>query len=458
MYKPDWEGIGCVNNMRMAEFSAKIAYLLGRFQTSQWLPACIVQEEQRQALAYVLDHFGHQSSWFRDNYLSAEIQSLLDSGGNALQAIPITTRTVLQSRMKFSELYDAPAAHGELSTSWSSGTTGSPVSVRRTEVCLQYWMAYVLRDALNRRLDFGRRTCFIRGGGTLEPVFADSWRAPASLLFDTGASMVISAALDLSKLAWEIFRFRPAYLNAPPSIVRALARHGAEGKRALEKIEKLQLYTEASTREERQELSEEFGIEVTDMYSTQEIGIIAFSCPKSGGYHVNSETLIVEIVKDNGEPCAIGEIGRVLITDLFNYATPLVRYELGDFAAWGEICSCGRTSPVVEKIYGRKRNLVRTPTGERYWPRIGPITRHLRESYNITACQFVQSSLSTITVRLALSRSLDDEAYEDISNVIRKWLRYQFEIEYEVHMEMLPEINGKKWEDYVNLVDAYDGR
>ena len=54
-----------------------------------------------------------------------------------------------------------------------------------------------------------------------------------------------------------------------------------------------------------------------------------------------AENLIVEIVDDKGAPCASGEIGRVIVTDLHNFATPLMRYDIGDYAEVAAPCLCG---------------------------------------------------------------------------------------------------------------------
>src|SRR5690606_19383274 len=62
-------------------------------------------------------------------------------------------------------------------------------------------------------------------------------------------------------------------------------------------------------------------------------------------------------------PCPPGQVGRVLVTALHSFAMPLIRYDIGDLASWGEPCGCGITLPVIEKLWGRTRHQVRLPDG-----------------------------------------------------------------------------------------------
>jgi phenylacetate-CoA ligase len=104
---------------------------------------------------------------------------------------------------------------------------------------------------------------------------------------------------------------------------------------------------------------------MVDMYTCQEAGYLALQCPDHPHYHVQSENVLLEVVDDQGLPCAPGEVGRVLVTSLNNFATPLIRYEIGDYAEVGAACSCGRGLPVLKRIMGRYRNLLTLPDGTR---------------------------------------------------------------------------------------------
>ena len=113
--------------------------------------------------------------------------------------------------------------------------------------------------------------------------------------------------------------------------------------------------------------------------------------------------MLVEVIDAAGQPCAPGQVGRVVVTPLFNYAMPLLRYELGDYAEVGPPCPCGRGLPVLTRILGRERNaLLVAPTGERYWPAFG--SRKFTEIAPIVQHQFVQKDAEWIEARLVTER------------------------------------------------------
>ncbi len=88
-----------------------------------------------------------------------------------------------------------------------------------------------------------------------------------------------------------------------------------------------------------------------------------------------SEALIAEVLRPDGTPCGEGETGRMVITDLHNHATPIVRYALGDMAEMAGACPCGRGLPAIRRIVGRNHNLLRMPDGRRFWPSLGGFGR-----------------------------------------------------------------------------------
>ena len=116
---------------------------------------------------------------------------------------------------------------------------------------------------------------------------------------------------------------------------------------------------EASTPDLRALCREAWGVPLVDVYSAEEVGYIALQCPEHEHYHVQAESVLVEILDERGAPAPPGETGRVVVTDLHNFAMPLVRYEIGDYAEVGEPCACGRGLPVLRRIVGRVRNMLR---------------------------------------------------------------------------------------------------
>ena len=117
---------------------------------------------------------------------------------------------------------------------------------------------------------------------------------------------------------------------------------------------------------ERALLTEVFGTNPFSKYSSFEVYEIASECSAHNGMHVQAEDIVVEIVNEDGSAAAPSRVGRVLVTNLHNYAMPFIRYELGDLAAIDTTpCECGRHFPRLVGIVGRMSELIVTPSCRR---------------------------------------------------------------------------------------------
>ena len=244
-------------------------------------------------------------------------------------------------------------------------------------------------------------------------------------------------------------RENPGYLLTYPSVLGELVRICSSRGIRLEGLMQARTLSEIVPPELRRLCREAWGVPLVDMYSSEEVGYIALQCPEHEHYHVQAETLMLEILDAQGKACAPGEIGRVVVTDLHNFATPLIRYEIGDFAEAASSCPCGRGLPVLAAIIGRTRNLLVTADGKRRYPFIGqseyldiaPILQH----------QLVQTSLDAVEVRIVMREPLTREQTERLRSHIGKRMPGGMRIEI-VQVEAISRGPGGKFEDFVSLV------
>lgn len=112
----------------------------------------------------------------------------------------------------------------------------------------------------------------------------------------------------------------------------------------------------------RELIEDVFGCKVFDTYGASEGFRIASQC-KEGNYHFMMPHLYIEIVDENDIEVNPGETGTILITDLDNYTTPMIRYELGDMAvkAVEQKCKCGMNLPMFGEVTGRSTEFLETP-------------------------------------------------------------------------------------------------
>jgi phenylacetate-CoA ligase len=115
---------------------------------------------------------------------------------------------------------------------------------------------------------------------------------------------------------------------------------------------------------ERQCIEAVLGVPVSNRYGCEEVGLIASECTTQHRMHVNAEHVLLEVVRDDGSPAALGEEGQIVVTDLVNRGMPLIRYAIGDRGAIdGEACTCGRGLPILGKLAGRTADCLRRRDG-----------------------------------------------------------------------------------------------
>lgn len=161
----------------------------------------------------------------------------------------------------------------------------------------------------------------------------------------------------------------PAYVNTLPSnILRLAVEARRNGVRSSLPI--IISVAEFLPPEVKAIAGEVFSSRLINILSSAEGGVIAIECKHSGLLHIQSEQVLAEIIGDDGRPCETGGIGEVVITPLYNYATPLIRYRTGDYVERGPACACGRTLPTIARIVGRREHMFRFPDGRRALPSI----------------------------------------------------------------------------------------
>jgi len=242
----------------------------------------------------------------------------------------------------------------------------------------------------------------------------------------------------------------PHYLVTFPTNLAALLRLSEHRKCRPSRLKQVGTMSEVLDPEVREACRSIWGVPLVDTYSSREFGPIALQCPEYPHYHVQSENVLVEVLDEQGDPCPPGGVGRLVITALHNFAMPLIRYELGDYAEVGEPCPCGRGLPVLKRILGRSRNMLTLPSGEKIWPWVPGYQGFLEV---VRQFQIIQHSLEEIEVKLVTDRPLTAAEEEDFRSVLTDCLRHPFRFRFE-RADAIPRSAGGKYEDFVSLIDA----
>ncbi|MEC9340935.1 MAG: phenylacetate--CoA ligase family protein [Pseudomonadota bacterium] len=427
-----------------------------QLDAAQWLPAEEVRQLQRLQLARLVDFAWRQVPYYREVWRAAGLDPDSMRFSDGWSRVPVLTRQQVQELGDQLACQTPPSAHGKVSLVRTSGSTGRPVTVAKTALAHMIWRAVALRDHAWHRRDFSSTMATIRVAAHGPAPYpqgrrAADWGIPAALLYRTGASALLDVTTPVDQQLEWLCRQDPGYLLTYPSNALALARLAWRNGVRLPRLRQVRTIGESAPEGLRAAIGEAWNVEVADIYSTQEVGYIAIQCPDNPDVlHVQDETLLVEVLDEENRPCAAGGSGRVVVTPLLNFAMPLIRYEVGDYAVVGEPCPCGRGLGVLAEVLGRVRNMLRLPNGGQAWPRFG--STRFSEIAPITQYQFVQTALDRLVARVASSRPLTEDETLRLVSVVRDSIGHPFAIRVEPVTE-IPRSASGKFEEFLCAID-----
>lgn len=158
---------------------------------------------------------------------------------------------------------------------------------------------------------------------------------------------------DMDNYLKIINSYNPYFIKGYAGALYELCKY-AERKKIEIKSPNIVLSAAENLKDEmREEIESIFGTKVYNFYGSREVSSIAGEC-EEGKMHIFSFYNYLEILNDNNQPVKRNEEGNVVLTNLFNYSMPLIRYKIGDMAILdNEKCKCGNPLPILKKITGR---------------------------------------------------------------------------------------------------------
>lgn len=405
------------------------------------------QAFQELALRRLIDHVQRASPWWRAWLRVAPGQLTLAQ----LPQLPVLRREDFRAAVEHAGALPIPPDHGQVIRDATSGSTGVAMGFFTTQwnrrITAGHYEAEHVRHRHDLRLPIAvllARTEQQPGEEhRLEPADPTRGRGPVYHRRSLGIAMDEHAR-------W-LARLAPAYLSTHATVLDGMldayesgAAQPAQGLR--------QVLTSSETvwpalRERTQRV---LGATIADRYACEEVGLVALQCPTDAArYHVCVANAIVEVVDEQYRPCAEGVPGSVLVTGLHQWASPSVRYEVGDIAALHATCSCGERVPSLSGLLGRKRFLVRLPSGERIFVRLQ--TSKLLAVAPVREHRLTQTTERDLHLELVLDRPLVAAETEAMVEMLREAIHpaLQYRVQQVARIDWGP---SPKRQDLVSLV------
>ena len=420
---------------------------LQELEQTQWWPYDQLVDLQsrrlRALIAHVYDHVPFYRTWMRKvGLVPSDVKSAAD-----VSLLPVMTRD--RVRLMRAELEADVVPAGRVFEARTGGATGEPLRFTTTT-----------HDVLSR--------------GVARSLRAQSWAGyrvgdPSVGLFEPPRDRTllgrlrdgvvcaierrtVLGAADMSPLRLEVAARKVeshpgCFLSGLSSAVYLFALYAQQRGGLTHPPGGIITGGEPLYEYQRETIERVFGIRPLSKYSTTEVLDIASQCHHGTGYHIAAEDVVVEVVDDTGQPCPPGVPGRLIVTNLHNYAMPLLRYDLGDSGVLGQgQCACGRALPLIERMDGRQTDTIVTPDGRRVPGAALPWC--FLVDYEVRQVQIVQDCVQSITILLVFQSWVGAEttsrAMSDVRSRYESVLGTSIRLDIRVAHDIPPGPQGKR--------------
>ena len=349
--------------------------------------------------------------------------------------LPVITKRDIQQH--YHEFLNTKLNHKRCFKSRSSGTTGEPLTTNFDFLC---WVRKKFLTKYRSRLCCGMKPIQKLAVFVAEPsdLFATS-NSKTTLKFLQ--IRYFSIFDDFYKNLVELTRFNPTNAYGFPSYFFRIGQAQRQNKISLKNLRRIFTSSEYLAKNIRQYLEDIFQAEVFDIYGCNEVKEIAWECQTHSGYHINEDELLCEILVD-GIPGSQGIIGDVVVTDLRNFAMPLLRYRTADKGRiLNDKCSCGCGFARMNIVAGRVSEYILLPSGSKVWTY--EMTTAIESVEGVLQYQFVQTSKINLCINVVLNKFERNNVLEEIERRIRSLTQDLMVVRIIVVPHIDTEENGK---------------
>ena len=404
------------------------------------------QEEKLQsALQYLKAHSPFYQKLFQEEQIEIEAIKTIEQ----LQLIPFTEKSALHEHNK--EFLCTPKER-IIDYITTSGTSGDPVT-------------FAMSDRDLERLAYNEAISFMGTGSKPGDIFqlmtTIDKRFMAGLAYFLGVRMlgagIIRVGNGIPELQWDtIRRINPDTLIVVPSFILKIIQYAEENnidyhqfgvKKAICIGENLR-EQDFSLNLLGQKIKDKWDIELYSTYASTEMSTSFTECTAQKGGHLHPELIICELIDDEGNVVKEGEYGELVVTTLGVEAMPLLRYKTGDMCRFHyEPCSCGRNTPRISPIIGRKNQMIKFKGTTLYPYAIFDVLEQISyvENY-LVYVSTNESGTDQLTVKVG-TRTQSEEMEKEIKDKFRARLRVAPEVIFEsietIQKIQTPEIKRK---------------
>lgn len=411
------------------------------------------QKKDLNDVIYIMNHWGEYDV---ESKINGYVKNILDyateniefykkyKGYKTLQDFPVVTKSMIREHEElfFSPLYNMD----KMFRQETSGSTGVPFVIfqdprkRRRATADTLYFSKLARYKLGTRLYFSRvwEAKTVRSPWSC---FKQNWvMHDASRLSDNDLEAFLDV-LSKDRSTKSVILFA--------STLTAIAKYVEKNDLVPTcKVESFITISEALEPWTKKVIQKRFKTPVFSRYSNQELGIMGQHLLGSDEFMVNVASFKIEILDiEEDKPIKEGEAGRIVVTDLFNKAVPLIRYDTGDIAVLKSKPTPGINVPIFEKVGGRRLDYIFDTHGRMISPYV--INTPMHEFLEIRQYQFIQEDINNYTMLLNLSDVNVFNREDEMIDMLRSFLGQDANITVS-YVSEIPVLKSGKRKQVVN--------
>ena len=402
---------------------------------SQYLSRDELQSLQWHKLKRLLDHCYQEIPYYRRLWKELDIHPHDITNKKLFEQLPVLTKDVIRQYYDDMLIKDN---RDDVILKSTSGTTGEPIHFAISHDSYQRRIAMKMRGYSWAGSLIGDKTVLLwahpyaRLRQSMLSHFKDVlyYRFFNYKLFDS--LLMDNSSMD--RYVKEFNRYKPKALIAYVSPLYELARHIKENNLLVHEPKTIIVGAEPLYPAQRELIEQVFNARLFNTYGCREVMLIAAECSEQHNLHISSDHLVVETVDD--EYLVTPNHGHLALTDLHNFAMPLVRYINGDLITLSdESCGCSRNLPLIKQIDGRVMDCIRTVDG-RVIPGIA-FSHFFKYIRGLRQFQVKQSQLDQVQVYMVKDSSFSNCDFLQVDSQLKEILGLETKIEFS-YVENIP--------------------
>lgn len=408
---------------------------LRALRRNTWLPTSELEKKQLKALRKILKYAYENVAFYHHRFNAAKIKPEDIQSIEDMQKLPILTKRDVQRNLDSMVSKNIRMEMCKKET--TSGTTGTPLTFIAEKRASDIMSANKLRHQVENgsRLFRDKYVLLLPVRGfSRERTYLGGFLARLGLL----RRRLMDAQEPIEDVMEKLLHFGPDVIDSMPSFFLLLMKEMEKGRQEF-RPRRIFASGELLDARSRAFINSTFKVDVIDVYGCTEAGNIAWECSEHIGYHTNIDLIVPEFVKDDAH-VAVGEAGKIVLTPLWNFAMPLIRYDIGDVGRQSsERCPCGRGLPLMEIIEGRYEDFIVLPSGRMISPYV--TSRYFENVEGIYEYKIIQQARNKINIQLVLREKHNKSIFLRLEDTFKKELGEDMTISIEA-VDSLPK-NGK---------------